>query len=148
MASDVLRISGDSYFKDGQTYDRDFFGGNLPKLVKDDSLALEYARSAQRKQVLAFCIDMLGIATGIAGVALAIERPDGYNNGWAQVMTNTSLIAAFGGPWFHVKSTESELDAVNAFNDRARFRRDEATWTKRRTATAKSSSATQPIQGE
>jgi hypothetical protein len=125
-AGDALRITGDNYVKGGHSYSRDVFGRNLPSLVKDDPVALGYARSAQRTQILGLGIDAVSVATGVVGIALAIERPDHHNDPWAQVMLNTSLLAAFVGPWFHARSGDRELDAVNAFNDRARVRHNDA----------------------
>jgi hypothetical protein len=115
-----LVMNSDSYIKDGKTHPRDLLRSNLPPLVEGTPVAHQYARAARRNQLVAFLIDAVSVGTAVGGVVAAGTSKDAMNDVSAQILLNVSVVGLFVGTLLHMKTTELELDAVNAYNDQAR----------------------------
>jgi hypothetical protein len=115
-------LTRDAYVKDGtaQSRARDLLRLNLKDLVENDATSLSYARAAHQNQVAGLACDVVAIVTGVLGFGLAIAEDEHFNDVAAQVLISTSLIATIAGPFFHSRVTDNEVDAVNAYNDRAK----------------------------
>jgi hypothetical protein len=115
-------LTRDAYVKDGtaQSRARDLLRMNLKALVEDDATSLSYARVAHQNQVAGLACDVAAIVTGILGFGLAIAEDEHFNDVAAQVLVSTSLLATIAGPFFHSRVADNEVDALNAYNDRAK----------------------------
>jgi hypothetical protein len=115
-------LTRDAYVKDGaaQSRARDLLRLNLKELVEDDAVAFSYARAAHQNQVIGLACDVAAIVTGVLGFSLAIAEEEHFNDVAAQVLISTSLVATIAGPFFHSRVADNEVDAVNAYNARAK----------------------------
>ncbi|HEU4409042.1 MAG TPA: hypothetical protein VFS43_27530, partial [Polyangiaceae bacterium] len=113
-----LVLTGESYVKCGAPYARDLLGSNLLPLVEGDPVATKYARAARDYQLWALGADVASGLAGVAGFVVALRDDAGQNATAAQVLLNASIALAVLGPVLHVRASDRELDAVNAYNDR------------------------------